>query len=282
MTAQLANVAAVHADEPSMPGIVPATLARIKVELLGFIRNPQSLVFTVSLPLLLMLIFGSVFSGPVEGTDVDFRQVFISGIIAAGAMSTAFSGLTISVVIEREHGIIRRMASSPMPKSAYFIGKVLMVLITTVLEVALLLLVAVLLFQLDLPATAALWGTFIWVLLLGTAACTMAGFAYCALIPNAKSAAAVTTPPFMILQFISGVFYPFHMLPGWMQTIASVFPLAPMTRGFRHVFLPDTFKAVEAGGVWNLQGIVVTLVAWIILGTFLTAITFKWRGPRVR
>jgi ABC-2 type transport system permease protein len=259
-----------------------ASVQRSVVELKGFFRNKQSLVFTVSLPILLLLVFGSVFSGKIEGTDVDFKQVFVAGIIAAGVMSTAFTGLAMSVALERELGLIRRLASSPMPKGAYFIGKIVRVVVTSVLEAGILLALGVTLFGLKLPTDAQHWWTFTWVMALGVAACSLGGLAYCALIPNARSASAIITPPFLVLQFISGVFYPFNQLPHWMQLVASVFPLKWMTQGFRYTFLPDGFKVVEQGGTWNLQGIAVALIAWTVVGGVLTAMTFAWRGPRVR
>jgi ABC-2 type transport system permease protein len=110
----------------------------------------------------------------------------------------------------------------------------------------------------------------------------MAGIAYTALIPNARSASAIITPPFLVLQFISGVFYPFNQLPHWMQAVASLFPLKWMTQGFRYAFLPDDFQVVEQGGSWNLPGIALMLSFWVVIGILLTSMTFHWRGPRVR
>lgn len=265
-----------------LPGIWTAGVRRSRVELLSFFRNRQSLVFTVGLPVILLVVFGSIFTGIIEGTHTDFRQVFVAGIIAAGVMSTAFTGLAMSVALERELGVIRRLASSPMPKSAYFTGKIVRVAVTSVFEAALLLVIGVAFFGLELPPDAWHWFTFGWVLILGAAACSMAGVAYTALIPNARSASAIITPPFLVLQFISGVFYPFNQLPHWMQTIASLFPLKWMTQGFRYAFLPDDFKVVEPGGTWNLAGIALMLGFWVVIGILLTAVTFRWRGPRVR
>lgn len=266
----------------ALPGLLRATRQRSAVELKAFFRNKQSLVFTLALPIILLVVFGSVFSGTIEGTHTDFKQVFVAGIIAAGVMSTAFTGLAMSVALERELGMIRRLASSPMPKTAYFLGKVVRVVVTSVLEAAILLVLGVAFFGLSLPSDPGRWLTFAWVMALGVAACSLCGLAYTALIPNARSASAIITPPFLVLQFISGVFYPFNQLPDWMQTVASVFPLKWMTQGFRYTFLPDSFKVVEQGGTWNLHGIAVVLIAWCVVAALATAVTFAWRGPRVR
>ncbi|HEU0104071.1 MAG TPA: ABC transporter permease [Mycobacteriales bacterium] len=265
-----------------LPGLLSASMVRSSVELKSFFRNRQSLVFTVAFPVILLVVFGSIFTGNVEGTSTDFQQVFVAGIIAAGVMSTAFTGLAMSVALEKDMGTIRRLASTPMPKGAYFVGKLVRVTVTSVIEAALLLAIGVAFFGLQLPRDAAHWLAFGWVLALGIAALSLGGLAYCALIPNARSASAIVTPPFLVLQFISGVFFPFNQLPSWMQSVASLFPLKWMTQGFRYAFLPDDFKAVEAGGTWDLTGIATILTAWIVAGALLTFVSFRWRGPRVR
>jgi ABC-2 type transport system permease protein len=86
----------------------------------------------------------------------------------------------------------------------------------------------------------------------------------------------------MVLQFISGVFFPFGQLPAWMQTVAAFFPVKWMAQGFRSVFLPDSFTAVEPAGNWELGHIALVLTAWSLAGLLLTAFSFRWRGPRVR
>ncbi len=262
--------------------LVRASAARSGVELKAFFRNKQSLVFTLFFPVILLVVFASIFSGKVEGTDTDFRQVFMSGVIAAGVMSTAFSGLAISIAVERDTGLVRRLALTPMPKTAYFIGKIVRVVVTTALETVLLIGIAATAFDLELPHTAERWATLGWCLALGTAACALAGTAYSAVIPNSRSASAVVTPVFMVLQFISGVFYPFDKLPLWMQNTAALFPVKWMAQGFRSVFLPDSFTVVVPARSWERGGGAHVLALWAVGGLVATTLTFGWRGPRVR
>lgn len=266
----------------SVPGLISAGRSRAATELRSYFRNGQYVVFTLALPVMLLVIFASIFDGTVGDTDVPFRQYFVAGIIAAGVMSTAFTGLAISVAMDRENGIIRRLAISPMPKGGYFIGKVVLVVVTSLIEAAILLIIGTAVFGLELPTEVGRWVTFGWVLALGTAACALLALAYTYLIPSANSAAAVVTPPFLVLQFISGVFFPFTDLPGWMQSVASLFPLKWMTQGFRSVFLPDSFAASEAAGAWELPMVAAVLGAWIVIGALVTTATFRWRGARVK
>ncbi|MEV4459436.1 ABC transporter permease [Microbispora sp. NPDC004025] len=268
--------------DPVRSAVWRAAVSRSSVELKSFFRNRQSLVFTLLLPVVLLVVLGSIFSGTVPGTHTDFKQMFIAGIIACGVMSVSFNGLAISIAIERDTGMIRRLASSPMPKSAYFVGKVARVAVTGTLETLLLLAVGVLAFGLPLPSTAARWETLVWVLLLGAVACTLLAVAFSSVIPNARSASAIVTLPFLVLQFISGVFFPYSQLPSWMQTVAALFPLKWMTQGLRSVFLPGDFARVEPAGVWELDRVALVLAAWCLAGLALSFLTFRWRGPNVR
>ena len=62
----------------------------------------------------------------------------MAGIIASGVVSVAFTNLAISIALERDDGTVRRLATTPMPRSAYFAGKVVRVLVASALETALL------------------------------------------------------------------------------------------------------------------------------------------------
>ena len=253
-----------------------AAAARAEVELKAVVRNRPSFVFTLLFPVLLLVVFGSIFRGRVSGTSTDFKQVFMAGIIAAGIMSVAFQALAISVATDRDSGLLRRLGRTPMPRSAYFIGKIARVGVTALAEVAVLLAVSATVFGLPLPATPARWLTLLWVCLLGTAACALLAIAYNAVIPNARTATAIVTPPFVLLQFVSGVFFPFNELPRWMQTVAALFPLKWMAQGLRSVFLPDSFTAVEPARSWEHGHIALVLALWCIAGLAGAMLTFRW------
>ena len=80
----------------------------------------------------------------------------------------------------------------------------------------------------------------------------------------------------IVLQFVSGVYFVFSDLPGWMQTAASVFPLRWMTLGMRSVFLPDSYVVAEPGGSWEHGLTALVLLVWLVVGTALCLRTFRW------
>jgi ABC-2 type transport system permease protein len=263
-------------SEHVAPGVLSLGLERTKLELKSFFRNKEAAWFTFALPVMMLVLFSLIFTGTVGDTEVKFNQVFIAGIIASGIMATSFQSLAISVAIERHDGTLKRLAGTPMPKAAYFIGKLGMTLVTGVVQTAIMLTIAVTLYGLSLPHDFGRWFTLLYVFLLGNAACSVLGIAYSALPRNGKGAAAVVTPPFLFLQFVSGVFFVFTDLPKLLQDIASLFPLRWMASGLRYVFLPDSFKQIEPGHHWNLVAGAAVLALWLLVAFVLCVRTFRF------
>ena len=249
------------------------------LEIRQFLRTREAVVFTMLFPVLMTVIFGSIFTWELA-PGVRFTQYFVTGMVGAGLMATGFQALAIQIPIERDRGVLKRLRGTPMPPWVYFAGKVLMVLAIGAAETVLLLVVAVGFFDLDLPASPAKWLTFGWVSLLGITACTLGGIAFSSAARTGRSAPAVVTPIALVLQFISGVFFVFTELPSWMQQVAAVFPLKWMCQGLRSVFLPESFAAREAAGSWELGRVALILSAWCVAGLVLCVLTFRWTGKR--
>jgi ABC-2 type transport system permease protein len=275
-----ASAAAPRAATTSLPGTLRVGWSRAVVETKMFFRERDSLIFNFSFPVILLVLFGSIFSGQVEGTGITVSQLYAAALIGAGLMSVSFQNLAISIAVEREEGTLKRLAGTPMPPAAYFLGKVLSVLLVAVLETAILLAVGVLLYDLTLPSTLSDWATFGWVFVLGLTASSLLGIAASSLPRSAKSAAAVITMPFVMLQFISGVYIPFTQLPDWLIHIASVFPLRWMCQGFRSVFLGDVGASLELTSSYELGRVALVLAAWTIGGLLLCLLTFRWKSRR--
>lgn len=261
-----------------LPSPASIGLRRGQLELRQFFREKDAVVFTFLFPVMLLVLFGSIFGGEVEGTGVDFRQVFAAGMIAAGIMGSSFVTLGIQIAIERDDGTLKRLRGTPMPRASYFVGKTVLVLVSSLAQVTIMLVLGAVFFDLELPGTPGRWLTLGWVFVLGSAACSLLGIAMSNVPRSGRSAPAVVNPPFLALQFISGVFFLFSELPTVLQTIATVFPLKWMAQGLRSVFLPDTFQRIEPAGSWELDRVAAVLAVWCVLGLVLCVRTFRWKG----
>jgi ABC-2 type transport system permease protein len=252
-------------------------IGRVGIELKQFFRDRESAVFNFLLPMILLVIFGSVFSGQELGeSGITFSQYFVAGMIASGILYTSFQNLAIAIPMERDDGTLKRLRGTPLPPAAFFIGKIGMVFVAYIAQVTILIAVGVLLFGIDLPTTPLAIFTFIWVSVLGLIAFTLLGIAYSVVPRQGRGAAALVTPVVLVLQFTSGVFFVFSDLPQWMQSFASLFPLKWLTQAMRSVFLPDSAAAMEVSGSWELGMTAVVLVIWIILGALLATFFFRW------
>jgi ABC-2 type transport system permease protein len=249
--------------------------SRASVELKEFFRQREAVVFTLLLPVLLLITFGAVLTYEIA-PGVAFVQYFTPGIIAAGILGASLQNMAISIATERSDGTLKNLYGTPLPRSAYFVGKIVQVLAVSLGIVAVLLLIAVVFYDVELPSGSE-WLTFAWVSGLGAAACTLLGIAVSSLAKNGRSASATVTPIALVLQFISGVFFQFSALPAWMQTVAAFFPLKWMTQGLRSVFLPDELAALEPAGSWELGRVALVLVAWCVAGLVLCRLTFRWQ-----
>jgi ABC-2 type transport system permease protein len=250
-----------------------------RLEIRQFLRSREQVVFTLAFPVIMIVIFASIFDGDIGG-GVRFTQYFVTGMIATGLMTVAFQALAIQIPIERDRGVLKRLRGTPMPPWVYFAGKVIMVGFIAVLETALLLAVATALFRLDLPTDPGRWLTFAWVCALGTTACTLCGVAFSSVARTGRGAPAVVTPVALVLQFISGVFFVFTNLPAWMQQVAAIFPLKWMCQGLRAVFLPESFAAQEPAGSFELGRVALVLGLWCVIGLVLCLTTFRWTTKR--
>ncbi len=256
-------------------------LSRGVLELKQFIRTREYVVFTLLFPVMIVVIFGAIFHGHLT-PEVTFTQYFVSGMIASGLLATSFQNLAIQIPIERDRGVLKRLIGTPMPRAAYFIGKIFMVLVFSAIETAILLAIATAFYGLHLPHSAAKWFTFAWVSLLGITACTLAGIAYSSIARTGRGAPATVTPVALVLQFTSGVFFVYSSIPAWMRDFAAIFPLKWMCQGMRSVFLPDSFAQREVAHSWELGRVALVLGAWCVAGLVLCLFAFRWTDRRER
>ena len=264
------------------PGrVVRLGLSRVRYEIVSYFRQGDSVFFTFLFPLVMLTIFSVAFSNASFGKDaaghtVSAAAYYLPGMLAAGVLLSGLQNMAVDIANEKSDGTLKRLAGTPLSVLSYFIGKIGQVLVTGLLQAALLLLVARVFFGVALPTDPAKWATFAWVFLLGVATCSILGIGLSGLPRSGRSATAVIIPIVLILQFISGVYITFSSLPEWLRNFASVFPLKWLAQGMRSVFLPSTFEAAEAGGSWNLAGVAIVTGIWLVAGLIAARLTFRW------
>jgi ABC-2 type transport system permease protein len=267
-------------DIPRLPAgrSVRLGMSRIGYEVKTYFRQADGVFFTFLFPLVMLTIFSVAFSERPFGPngEVSAAGFYLPAMLAAGLLLSGLQNMAIDIAVEKSDGTLKRFAGTPLPVVSYFIGKIGQVFVTGLLQAGLLLLVARLAFQVDLPAEPEKWFTFAWVFVLGVTTSAVLGIALSGVPRSGKSAVAVIIPIALILQFISGVYIGFSQLPEWLQNFASVFPLKWMAQGMREVFLPEGFEALEQGESWNLPGVAIVTALWLVLGLIACRLTFRW------
>jgi ABC-2 type transport system permease protein len=267
---------------PPLPKVWRTAAARAAIELRVFARDKQTVGFIVIMPALLLVLLAAIFGSQPAAKDsgVTIGQLYTAGLIAGGIAGTSFTYLGITIAQERGNGTLKWLAATPMPRAAYFAGKIIQVVLCALAETALLLAVGVAFYHVSLPADPGRWLTFAWVFLLGTAACAVAGIAMSSLPKSPSGAGPIVSLTLTVLSFISGVYVvPLTVIPGPLRDIASLFPLKWLAQGLRSVFLPSSAAHLEAAGSWQHGTIALVLIVWIAGGLVVCARTFRWQ-PR--
>ena len=197
-------------------------------------------------------------------------------MIAAGILLSGVQNLAVDIAMEKSNGTLKRLGGTPLSPISYFLGKIGQVFVTGLLQAALLILAGWLVLGIELPTEPEKWLTFAWVFVLGLVTCALVGIALSAVPRSGKSATAVVIPIVLLLQFISGIYLQWSMLPTWLQDIASLFPLKWIAQGMRSVFLPEGWESLEQNGSWNLPGVAIALGIWLVVGLVLSLVTFRW------
>jgi ABC-2 type transport system permease protein len=238
-----------------------------------FYRDPQAVFFTVGLPLLYLFIFVTIFGDDVTrayGLPVSVKAstVLVPGIVAIAIVSTAFQGLTITMVQERERGMLKRLRSTPVPPAAFIAGHVVMTIATCVALTVVLLVLGRAIWGVQIP-TDTLPALVLTVALGGGALCCVA-FAFTALVRRGTAAGPMAAAASLTLFFISGNFFSVENVPAWLRVTADVFPVKHLNEALFTALYPGTSGA----GVEGLDLLVIA--AWGVVGLVIAVRRFRW------
>lgn len=257
-------------------------LGRVAYEVRTYFRQLDQVFFTFLFPVLMLGIFASVFDtmafpdGRGGTTEIAAAEYYLPAMLASGILLSGVQNLGVDVAIARTNGTLKRLAGTPMPPVAFLVGKLGQALVTGLAQAVVLLVVGALVFRVALPTDAGSWATFAWVFVLGTVTSALLGVALSRVPRSGRSATAVIIPIVLVVQFASGIFIQFSLLPDWMQQAAQALPVAWMALGMRASLLPESYAMLEVGETWNLAGVALALGIWLVVGLVAVRLTFRW------
>ncbi|OLT14438.1 multidrug ABC transporter permease [Pseudonocardia sp. CNS-139] len=224
-------------------------------------RNPDTLIMSAVLPLLMMALFVYVFGGAIT-TGTEYVDYVVPGIVLLctgyGASSTA-----MSVAADMTSGMIDRLRSLPIRSSAVLVGHVTASVVRNVAATTLVVLAAVAMgFRPD--ADPLDWLLFAGLVLLYVLALSWIAAAFGVVAKSVESASVVGFV-MLFVPYLSSAFVPTHTMPAFLRPLSEHQPITPVIETVRGLL---TGTPVERGWValaWTLGLLVAgyAAAAWL-------------------
>jgi ABC-2 type transport system permease protein len=245
------------------PGAAPfvrQVAAQASMEARLMLRNGEQLLLAVVIPVIVLI--GCVLGAHRVG--IGFRNpaidVFTPGVLALAVMSTAFTSLAIMTGFERRYGVLKRLGSSPLPRSGLLAGKVVALLAIETLQILVISLVA---FALGWDPAPEPLGALL-AIVLGTAAFASLGL-FVAGVLRAEATLAAANLVYLLLMAGGAVVLPARAY-GAFGDVVRWLPSGALGDAMRDALIDGRITLVDLA----------VLLAWAVVGTVLTARTFTW------
>lgn len=237
-------------------------LAQARAEVWMTLRNGESLLLALGIPVLLLAFFSTVDVLPTPAGTEDPVDFLAPGILALAVMSTGLVSLAIATGFQRSYGVLKRLGTTPLSRPGLLAAKIVAVLVVELVQVAVLVPVAAALGWRPTSAVPAALAA----VLLGTVAFSGLGLLMAGAL-KAELTLALANGLYLVLLLLGGMVVPLVSLPGPLRAAARVLPAAALSDALRASI--GEGHAVP-GRAW------VILVAWAVAAPLAAARTFRW------
>jgi ABC transporter DrrB family efflux protein len=226
---------------PRQTGLWTSTLAIARRGILKFLRTPQLIVLGTIQGAMFLLIFRYVFGGAIDAGNVSYVDFLVPGFVTT---SVLFAGMGAATAIaeDLEQGVVDRLRSLPIPRSAVLTGRALAD--TTVLTWSLAITTAIG-FAVGFRVHGSMGDA-----MLAFGLCLVFGFAfewvflYLGLTARTAQAAQGMALLVFPLTFVSSAYVPVETMPGWMQAVAEHQPITYMVDAVRSLTQGETAEVL--------------------------------------
>lgn len=239
--ASITNVLLAPADRPRPAGAVSASLTYGWRALLKIKHVPEQLFDVTVFPIMMTVMFSTIFGGALAGGVGDYVQWLIPGIfVQTMVMITMYTGLTLNRDISK--GVFDRFRSLPTWRPAQLVGALLGDQVRYTMAGVIILTVG---FIMGFRPDGGLAGVLAsFVLLLLFSFCLSWVWTTVALLMRTEQAAmGVSMFILMPLTFVSNIFVDPQTMPEWLQAFVEVNPVSVVVSTIR-----DLMGGTFAGG----------------------------------
>lgn len=270
--------AAVPAPQSRAAAPVPPSRAAHLPQIWGWVRHhnrtmwrtPIATFFTIALPLVMMVVLSSFFDGTIQygsaGRQVTFQDYYVPAMAAFSAASATYTSLCVTVALQREQGILKRVRGTPLAVWKFFVSSIVSAIWVAFIGATLLFAVGIALFDVSLD-----FGELGWLALffaLGVSAFAVLGMAVSNLASTGQAGSAIANATILPLAFISGLFIPAGEIPLVIDIIGDIFPLKAFGEGMRGAF----DAGLDGERIWNIAN----MALWGVVGLFFMLRYFQW------
>lgn len=231
-------------------------LAWVELKLLA--REPLTVTFALALPVILLLVLGSVFGEePDEGVyrGVGAMTYYVPAYVALVVASVTLISMPAHLAGNRERGVLKRLRASGVEGWMILGSQTIVSLVVSAISSVVLVTVAWTVYDFAAPETPAL---LVPAFLLCVLSFSALGVAAAALIPTARGAQATGILVWFVLLFLGGAGPPREVLNSTLQTVQDATPLWHAVR-----VMQDAWLGLDAGLSWAVLGGVLLLAAWV-------------------
>jgi ABC-2 type transport system permease protein len=251
--------------------LLDLVLHQARYDVLTLIRNRRARVFTLVMPVVLLVVFAAIWGDQMVGSGVSeatLASYYVPGLTGLAIITACFAGIAMAVAGQREAGILKRRRSTPVPASVLILARSLSTVSVAVVMTVLLAAIGRIGYGVTISASA-VPGLLLTAIVGAIAFCCL-GYALSTVLTTPDTSAPIVNLALLPLFLISGVYYPNVAFPGWLQDLARAFPVQPLTHGLHQAFAPG------ASGI----GVSVTdlgvLAAWGLIGLAIAVRRFSW------
>lgn len=238
---------------------------QVKLEMKLFVRRRDDLFWTLAFPAFFMVLFGLIY-GDTQWDTIRAIDYILPGILVMAMMTTGIMTSATGFVEERDRGIYRRLAVTPLNRQVVIGSQIVNRYFIVILQAIILLLIGILGWKINISGN---WFT-IWILVTLGALCFLTvGFALTTVIKTTKSATPITMIVFFVFMFLGGVFFPIDIMPEGISYISNALPSTHLNDAIRIV-------AIENGS-WSDIGVnILVVIAWAVACLLVSIRFFRW------
>src|ERR1700680_3233390 len=213
------------------------TLAVAEADIRKLIHDPVELFTRMVQPVLWLLIFGQVFNRTraIPTGGISYLDFMAPGILAQSVLFGAiFYG--ISLIWERDLGIVQKFLVSPAPRSTLVLGRAISSTVRGLCQLVFVYLLSYLLHLQLRFGVFALAGVVLAVMF-GSAIFSTFSLIVACLVKSRERFMGIGQVLTMPLFFASNAIYPLSLMPSWLRGISKVNPLTYQVDALRNLMI---------------------------------------------